>query len=147
MVKKLLALSFFLNCYFTYAQTIKTDVLVIGNGAGAVTAAMQCAKSHVKTVLLIKGGWLENMQAQTMVVVDANRSLPSGTWGEFRKEVRDFYKKTPGYDTAYNAPLKFEPYTGASILKKMADTTKNLTIKLNSPFTAIKKEGTGWEVN
>ncbi len=29
----------------------------------------------------------------------------------------------------------------------MADTTKNLTIKLNSPFTAIKKDGTGWDVS
>ncbi len=147
MVKKLLVIFLFFNCYFTYAQTIKTDVLVIGNGASAVTAAMQCAKSKVKTILLIKGGGLENMQGQTMAVVDANRNLPSGTWGEFRKEIHNFYKKTPGYDTAYNAPLKFEPYTGASILKKMADTTKNLTIKLNSPFTAVKKDGTGWEVS
>jgi len=147
MVKKLFLLSFFFNCYFTYAQTIKTDVLVIGNGAGAVTAAMQCAKSKVKTVLLIKGDWLENMQSKSMVVVDANHNLPSGTWGEFRMEIRNLYKKTPGYDTAYNASLKFEPYTGAFTLKKMADTTKNLTIKLNSPFTTVKKDGTGWEVN
>ncbi len=134
MVKKLLVFSLFFNCYFTYAQTIKTDVLVIGNGAGAVTAAMQCAKSKVKTVLLIKGGWLENMQSKSMIVVDINHNLPSGTWGEFRKEIRDFYKKSPGYDTAYNATFKsLNPYTGASAPEKNGRYHKKSHYKVKQP--------------
>jgi L-2-hydroxyglutarate oxidase LhgO len=43
--------------------------------------------------------------------------------------------------------LTFEPYTGAAILKKITDTVKNLTVKMNTPFTTIKKDGTGWEVS
>jgi hypothetical protein len=147
MVKKLLLLPLLLRCFFTHAETIKTDVLVIGNGPSAVAAAMQSAHSKLKTVLVVKGGWLEGMQSKNMSTVISGRNLPSGIWGTFRKEVRSFYKTTAGYDTTYNAPLKFEPYTGASILKNIADTTKNLTIKLNTPFTTVKKDGTGWEIS
>jgi hypothetical protein len=43
--------------------------------------------------------------------------------------------------------LVFEPSVGASILKKITDTVKNLTVKLNTPFNTIKKNGTGWEVS
>jgi hypothetical protein len=148
MVKKLLLLFLFFSYSFTYAETIKTDVLVIGDGASAVTAAMQCARSKIKTLLIVKGAWLnESMPAGSTAVIDVNRNLPSGIWGDFRREIRNFYGKTPGYDTTYNAPLKFETFTGAALLKKMADTVKNLTIKLNTPFTTIKKDGTGWEVS
>jgi hypothetical protein len=146
MVKKLLTLFLVINSYFTYAETIKTDVLVIGSGVSAVTAALQCAHSKVKTILVVHGDWLEDMRSQSMVTVSPGSNLPSGLWGLFRVNIRDFYKKAPGFDTIYNAPLKFEPYTGAAILKKIADTTQNLTLKLNTSYTTIAKNGTGWEV-
>jgi hypothetical protein len=57
-----------------------------------------------------------------------------------------FYKKAPGYDTAYNAPLRLEPFTGAAVIKKMADTVKNLTIKLNTTVSTVKRDGDGWVV-
>jgi predicted NAD/FAD-dependent oxidoreductase len=86
------------------------------------------------------------MNGQTKVSIGGERNLPSGIWGEFRKWVTVFYKKTPGYDTTYNAPLRLEPYTGAAIIKKMADTVKNLTIKLNTTVSSVKKDGDGWAV-
>lgn len=147
MFKKLLCLIVFLNAYCAIAETIKTDVLVIGGGASAVTAAIQSSRSKLKTVLLVKGLWLEGMQDKGMVTITANRNLPAGLWGEFRRHVQQLYKGTPGYDTAYNAPLKLEPFAGAGILKKMADTTKRLTLKLNTPYTAIEKDGTGWKIS
>jgi hypothetical protein len=148
MIKKLLALLLFLNVTVSYAETIRTDVLVIGGGASGVAAAIQSARSKVKTLLIEQGPWLGgSMTAGGMCILDANRNLPSGIYGEFRGRVGEFYKKTPGYDTTYNAVLVFEPYTGAAILKKITDTVKNLTVKLNTPFTTVKKDGTGWEVN
>lgn len=147
MFKKLLVLIIFLNSYCAIAETIKTDVLVIGSGASAVTAAIQSSRSKLKTVLLIKRSWLESMQDKGMITINADRNLTFGLWGEFRKHVQQLYKNTPGYDTTYNAPLKFEPFAGAGILKKMADTTKRLTIKLNTPYTAIEKDGTGWKIS
>ncbi len=147
MLKKLLTGLLCLGLSYTYAETIKTDVLVIGGSASGTAAALQCARSKVKTILVEPGSWLGGeMTAGGMCVVEGNRNLPSGIWGEFRKHIRDFYKKTPGFDTTVNAVLRFEPYTGAAILRKMTDTVKNLTLKMNTPWTTVKKNGTGWEV-
>jgi hypothetical protein len=148
MIKKILALLLFLNITLSYAETIRTDVLVIGGGASGVAAAIQSARSKVKTLIIEQGPWLGgSITAGGMCILDANRGLPSGIYGEFRGRVKEFYKKTPGYDTTYNAVLVFEPYTGAAILKKITDTVKNLTVRLNTSFTTVKKDGTGWEVN
>lgn len=147
MVKKLLILLLFYSS-FTYAETIKTDVLVIGSSASGVTAAIQCARSKVKTILVTSGGWLETgMPAGKTYTITTNYNLSSGIWDEFRREVTDFYKRTTGYDAPGQVALKFDAVTGAGMLKNIADTVKNLTIKLNTPFTAIKKDGSGWEVS
>lgn len=147
MLKKLLTGLLCLSLSYTYAETIKTDVLVIGGSASGTAAALQCARSKVKTILVEPGSWLGGeMTSGGMCILEGNRNLPSGIWGEFRKHIRDFYKKTPGFDTTVNAVLRFEPYTGAAILRKMTDTVKNLTLKMNTPWTTVKKNGTGWEV-
>jgi hypothetical protein len=147
MLKNLLAALLCLGFLYSHADTIKTDVLVIGGTASGTAAALQCARSKVKTILVEPGQWLGGeMTSGGMCIVEANRNLPSGIWGEFRKQVRNFYKKTPGYDTTVNAVLRFEPLTGAAILKKMTETVKNLTLKLNTPWTTVKKNGAGWEV-
>lgn len=147
MIKKLPLLLLILGFSRLYAETIKTDVLVIGGSASGVSAAVQSARSKVKTMLIEPGPWLGgSMTAGGMCILDADRNLPSGIWGEYRRKVRDFYKRTPGYDTTVNAVLKFEPFTGAAILKKLTDTVKNLTIKLNTPWSLVKKDGTGWEI-
>jgi hypothetical protein len=147
MFKKLLLVLLCLSFSYTYADTIRTDVVVIGGSASGIAAALQCARSKVKTILVEPGPWLGGeMTSGAMCVMEGNRNLPSGIFGEFRKKVREFYSKSPGFDTTANAPLRFEPYTGAAILKKMADTVKLLTLKMNTPWTTIKKTGTGWDV-
>jgi len=145
MIKKLVVLFFFSNCSFLYAQTIKTDVLVIGSNASAFAAAIQSARSKVKTVLSDYDGAGEK-KTGGLLSINADRDNPSGIWAEFRKQVRAVYEKTPGYDTAFNAPLALHRDTGAAILKRIADTVKNLTI-VNEPFNSIKKDGDRWEVN
>ncbi|AMR31185.1 hypothetical protein A0256_06980 [Mucilaginibacter sp. PAMC 26640] len=148
MIKKILSILLLLIANFTYADTIKTDVLVVGGGASGVAAAIQSARSNVKTLLIEQGPLLGgSMTAGGFCILDANRNLPTGIYAEFRGRVVSYYKSRLGYDTTKNAPLNFEPAIGASILKKLTDTVKNLTIKMNTPFTAIKKDGTGWEVS
>ncbi|MGZ3928798.1 MAG: FAD-dependent oxidoreductase, partial [Mucilaginibacter sp.] len=147
MIKKLLLPLLFFAFSFADAETIKTDVLVIGGGSAGVAAAIQSARSKVKTLLVEPGPWLGgSMTMGGMCVLDGNRNLPSGIWGEFRKKITDYYKNRLGYDTTRNSILRFEPYTAADILKKWTDTLKNLTVKLKTPWTNIKKDGTGWEV-
>ena len=147
MIKRLLALLFFLNFTVVYAQTIKTDVLVVGSSASGVAAAIQCGRSKVKTVLADNGLKISGVTvADQMVSLEIDNNIPSGIWGEFRGHIRDVYSKTAGYDTSQNAPLKFETGMGTSILKKISDTVKNLTVYQNTVFSNIKKDGDRWEV-
>lgn len=148
MIKKLLIPFFLLFFSIANAETIKTDVLVIGGGACGVAAAIQSARSKVKTLLVEPGPWLGGtMTMGGMCVLDGNRNLPSGVWGEFRRKVTDYYRNRLGYDTTHNAVLRFEPHVGAEILKKITDTVKNLTVKMKTPWANVRKDGTGWEVN
>jgi hypothetical protein len=148
MIKKLLLPLLLFATTFAAAETIKTDVLVIGGSPGGVACAMQCARSKVKTLLIVQDGELGGFSASEKIYsIETNRNIPSGTWGEFRQRVIDHYKDQKGYDTAYNTVLKFEPSVGSEILNKMTDTMKNLTIKLNTPWTSVKKDGTGWDVS
>lgn len=145
MVKKLLVFVLLFSCCFTYAETIKTDVVVIGNGTSAIAAAIQSGRSKVKTLLLLNGPWLEELSLQKMITLNEPAYAPSGIWEEVDKELREFYKKTPGYDTLSKA-LMFEPYAAAGALKRMADSTKMLTSKLSVSYTSIEKDGTGWKL-
>lgn len=145
MVKKLLVFVLLFSCRFTYAETIKTDVVVIGNGTSAISAAIQSGRSKVKTLLLLNGPWLEELSLQRMITLNEPTYAPSGIWEEVDKELREYYKKTPGYDTLSKA-LKFEPYTAGAALKRMADSVKMLTSKINVSYTSIEKDGTGWKL-
>lgn len=147
MLKKLLLPLILISSLGLRAETIKTDVLVIGGGPSGVAAAIQCARSKVKTLLVEPAPWLGgSMTGGGMCVLDVNRNLPSGIWGEFRKHITDYYRPRLGYDTSKYAVLRFEPSVGASILKKMTDTVKNLTVDLKTPWSNVKKDGDGWEV-
>ncbi|HEY4196663.1 MAG TPA: FAD-dependent oxidoreductase [Mucilaginibacter sp.] len=148
MIRRLLVALFLFAFSFAHAETIKTDVLVIGGGPAGVAAAIQSARSKVKTFLVEPGAFLggDIIKAGSTCVLDANRNLPSGIWGEFRRKITDHYSTRSGYDTTYNAILRFEPYDAAELLKRWTDTVKNLTVKMNTSCTNIKKDGTGWEV-
>ena len=144
MIKKLLLILVFSGCCAVYGQTIKTDVLVIGNGPCAVAAAIQSARSKVKTVLMAEKIMLSSENEK--LVIEENLRIPSGIWGEFRNHVKDFYKTTPGFDTTFNTPLHLSKTDGDAVLLKMADTVKKLTIVLNAVFVTIEKSGDEWDV-
>ncbi len=114
-----------------HAQTIKTDVLVFGSNASAVAAAIQSARSGVKTILITETDKLGSD------IKSANNALSAGIWAEFMKHVKDLKKDT-------NAIA--DPFTSAAILKGITDTVKNLTIRYNSGLRKIEKDGKGWEV-
>lgn len=158
MIKKLIVILFISRCSLLYAQTIKTDVLVIGGSPGGVAAAIQCARSKVKTILAEQDtvptfyeegfGHFEPgvVTAGGVATLAGSRNLSSGIWDEFRKRFRAYHKGEKGLDTTNNSPLKVDSWSGSIILKKMMDTVKNLTIYTNTIFTAIKKDKDFWDV-
>jgi hypothetical protein len=146
MLKKFLALLLICSTC-ARAETIKTDVLVIGGTVSGTTAAIQSARSKVKTLLISSGKLLEQgFVPAANYTITTNKNLPTGVWGEFCDKTINFYNSTTGYQAPPNAALKFDGSTGIDILLRIADTVKNLTIKTDMPFTSIKKDGSGWEV-
>ena len=145
MIKRLLLIFLTIHCSLIYGQTIKTDVLVVGGSTSGIAAAIQCARSKVKTVLATQGQTLGSFKGIGILTIDANRNIPSGTWGEFRKHIQAAYKNTRGFDTMYNAALRFSADTAVSIMRKMVDTTKNLSIYLDARLITIKRDGEKWD--
>lgn len=139
MVKKLPLLFFFLYTTITYAATIKTDVLVIGSGASATAAAIQSARSRLKTVLLVKGDWLEDAK-QRQIIADQYYNRP------FQKPDSSSFYFMANRDSLKTA-LSHNDYVNylSNDLKKKADTIKLLSIKLHTTYTDIEKDGTGWK--
>src|SRR3569833_3605915 len=114
MSKRLLIALFVFICSFARAETIKTDVLVVGGGACGVAAAIQSARSKVKTMLVEPGPWLGgSMTMGGMCILDANRDLTSGVWGEFRRKVTDYFWSWLGFVSSCFSVLCFVLLFGA----------------------------------
>lgn len=143
MIKKLLILLALLNCSLSYAQTVKTDVLVIGGGPSGLAAAIQCAHSKVKTSLAIQNDDIISKAA--MMSLEANRDITSRIWDEFPLKAHDS-RQIAEADTTQKISLRLQPNLSDTPRKKKADTTKYLTAYLNTVFKTIKKEGDRWEV-
>jgi len=159
MIKKLIAIFLFSNCSFLYAQTIKTDVLVIGGSASGVAAAIQSARSKVKTILaeedtlpalFKKGQGRANAsvvaQGETSVIKE-DRQLSSGIWDEFRMRVKEHRKDEKDSDTTDDSAVTLDSRLCSNILKKIVDTVKNLTVYTNTTPTAIKRDNDFWDVS
>lgn len=141
MIKKLLFLPLLPAFFSLYAQTIKTDVLVIGNGPAAVAAAVQSARSKVKTVLAADKIRLDLMGDKH--IVDLSPETPSGLWCDFVKSVKK-ESRAAGADTLLTSRIEFSEQAGENALLKMTDSIKNLTVEPDMAFTGIEKSGDEW---
>jgi len=158
MIKKLLILLFVFHSSYLFAQTIKTDVLVIGGSPSGVAAAVQSARSKVKTVLaendtvfFIPGEVKPESKSITFTPFGVARikgdiNLSSGIWGEFRNRFREYHKDEKDLDTAHYSPLQYDTWSGFEVMGKIMDTVKNLTVYKRTTFSTIKKDNDYWEV-
>jgi hypothetical protein len=149
MIKKLLVLWLVACSSLLYAQIIKTDVLVIGGNASGVAAGIQSARSKVKTVLVAENiHFSEPFQGNPRLHIRLSQYVndSSGLWAEYWKHLVDYYKIPAGADTTLNPALWSNAQRCDSILKKITDTVKKLSVYLKTTFTSIKKDGDGWNV-
>jgi len=109
------------------AQTLKTDVLVIGNGDAAYSAALQSFKSGVKTILLTQKAQLtlENKPKKLLSFYQSflKRETENAKSQDLPKPKKD--KKNPP--------------------KTVVDSTLLLNVLNNTPYNEIKRSGSGWE--
>ncbi|WP_316819554.1 hypothetical protein [Pedobacter gandavensis] len=137
MKRKLLVIfTAILCCGLSYGQTLKTGVLVIGNGSNALGAGLQSAMSGVKTTLLLEG---EDFELSLMD--PGHQSLASGL------ELRLLNKLRTDRGIKGSASLDhIDPQKANAIIKDWVDSTKNLTIIRKVVWSKLKRSGAGWTV-
>jgi hypothetical protein len=127
MIKKCIWAIFFLISVKAQAQ-YKPDVLVFGSSAAGCAAAIQSAKSGVKTLLISQNEYLIGDIAPNMKV----KAFDAGIW----KEWKDQYQKSA--DTIATDPR--------TILAEIIKNTKGLTFITNVEVSNISQKNKGWEL-
>lgn len=119
----------------------KSDVLVIGGGAGGVAAAIQSARMGANTVLVVDGPWLGGMlSAAGVSATDGNHELHSGIWHEFVQALIRHYGSAGKLATGWVSNTQFEPHVADSILKRMASAEIKLKIFYNTQFVRLIRQ-------
>ena len=119
----------------SFAQNLKTGVLVVGSGPSALAAAIQSANSGVKTLLIDAG----RFDAITLSASD--RAVKAGIYNGFSTIV-DSLQKSPLMDSH-----SLTPAFTAQVFKVWTDTLKNLTVLPNASIKKLERSGKGWEVD
>ena len=133
-------LLFFFSCT-PKEEIIETDVLIIGKGTGATSAAIQSARSGAKTILVTPLPWLGGMLTSAGVSAsDGNHELPAGIWGEFRSLIRQHYGGIDSVATGWISFTLFEPHVGALYFKQLAEKEHNLSIWYETNLQHLKKD-------
>ena len=124
------------------------DVIVLGEGTGAVAAAIQSARSGAKTLLVNPLPWLGGMLTSAGVsATDGNHQLPAGLWGEFRALLRQHYGGADSLFTGWVSNTMFEPKVGAKYWDDMAAAEANLTVYSNTRYEVNPRHETAWPID
>ncbi|MEQ7798256.1 hypothetical protein ABDJ41_00480 [Pedobacter sp. ASV1-7] len=114
-------------------QTIKTGVLVIGNGSNAIGAGFQSAISGVKTLMLIQKSGLN--------VSISGKSMSTGLEAQFLKRM-----PVSKAITDNNGKILIDQVRANEVLKVWVDSLKNLTVIRSVKPSRIKRSGNNWNV-
>jgi hypothetical protein len=127
------------------AQINKSQVLVYGDSEASWAAAVQSARSGVKTL------WLKNKKDigihfsdNNRIQINGNNGLDAGLWAEFLQKTRN--SSIPTDSISNLAKLDINPQIARNVLTGISDTVKNLTILFNTNIKSIKKSGKQWKV-
>lgn len=131
-MKKLFFAFIFLIPLIIHAQTIKTDVLVLGNSNAAFAAGVQAAESGVNTIILTQSDGFK---------LSDFKSLPqSGVTRAFEKRARKSLKLRD------SVPLpEMTNQIVNAVIKNWSDSSKLLDVINNTNYYEIKRSGNGWE--
>jgi hypothetical protein len=127
MIKRTLWIFIILFSIKTQAQ-FKPDVIVIGGSAAGTSAAIQAARSGVKTLLIVPSDNLIGDVAPSM-------NIPAFNLG-FWKEWKDDFLKTS--DSVQTTPQL--------VLEKIVKKTKDLSFLKATPILGIEEKKNGWEI-
>jgi hypothetical protein len=124
-------------------KIIKTEVLIIGGGAGGSAAGIQAARLGAETIIVEETQWLGGMfTAAGVSAFDGNKyALGGGIFGEIRKELEDYYGGFNNTFTGWISHTCFEPKVGKNILHSMVENEQHLRVFFNTQLVKVLKEG------
>lgn len=129
------------------ANQAQYDIIVIGGGTGAATAAISAGRQEVSTLLINPVEWLGGMLSSAGVsAIDGNHEMPAGLWGELRTQLRIHYGGAAALATGWVSHTQFEPSIADSILKSMTLPLEQLKIAYNSQWQSIQYDQDVWVV-
>lgn len=121
------------------------DVVVVGAGAGGVSAAIQAARLNASVALLEETNWVGGQMTTAAVSTMDGGILQSnagtGLFYEFIEAVRDYYDPRP-IGTCYHASGSrcFEPKVGRAVLEAMLSNA-GVDVYLNTSVTSALVSG------
>ena len=129
------------------AQPRRVDLLIVGGGASATTAAIQAARMGTNVLVVNPEPWLGGMLTSAGVsAIDGNHRLPSGLWGEFRRGLYDHYGGPEAVFTGWVSNTQFEPSVGAALWRRLADDAR-VPVWYQATWTDVRRDGDGWRVS
>ena len=121
------------------------DIVVIGDGTGAITAALQSSRSGVQTLLITTIPWLGGMLTSAGVsAIDGNHQLPAGLWGEFRDSIYARYGGPEKVATGWVSNTHFEPHIGNEIFQNMVKKEANLKVIQVNSLPEVSRDNNSW---
>jgi len=131
-MKKLFLIFAFLIPLIIHAQTIKTDVLVLGNSIAAMAAGIQASELGVNSIVLTQNDGFKLPDFKTLT--------RTGVTIAFEKRARKSLK------LADSLPLpEMTNQILNAVIKNWSDSSKLFDVINNTPFLEIKRSGNGWE--
>ncbi|AZI24939.1 hypothetical protein EA772_06100 [Pedobacter sp. G11] len=131
-MKKLFFLFIYLIPLFSQAQTIKTDVLVLGNSNAAFAAGIQASESGVNTIILT--------QSDGFKLSEFNKLPQTGITKAFEKRARKSLKISDSI-----ALPEITNQILNAVIKNWSDSSKLLDVTNNTTYFELKRSGSGWE--
>lgn len=133
------------------SKNLECDVLVVGGGAGGISAAIWSARQGAKTILVEETGWLGGMlTAAGVCCFDGNNGAHStGFFKEIRSKIESYYGGADKVRTGWVTQCAFEPHVGNDIFRSIAAVTPNLTVFFYTRATKVlvkKNKVTGVQV-
>lgn len=161
-----LALALYLLTSFAVAETIRTELLIVGGTESGWAAAIQAARMGCKSITVVHDGpWLGGQYTeQGLVCVDESKGVGKIGWGpswhpmkrsfhrfglfkELMDRIEDFDTKTYGSPMPgkpMHGPTTFRPAEAEAIFREMLQpyiASGQVTLKLNHiPVSALKSE-------
>jgi len=140
----LLVLSSLVSC----DRSEHVEVLVVGGGAGGVSAGIQCARMGVKNIIVEETPWVGGMLTSAGVsCIDGNYNLRSGIFGEFTDSLAARYGGWDALKTGWVSNINFDPHVAQEILSNIAASCGDLLeVRRETSVTAVSGAPGKWKV-